>query len=68
MPQQRTWSGRVLFTSEKPIISVKEARKILGHEYRELSDDNLMGVIVSLTKIAEFYLGFLEVPKSKQVC
>jgi hypothetical protein len=68
MPRQQTWSGRVLFTSEKPIISVKEARKILGHEYRELSDDNLMGVIVSLTKIAEFYLGFLEVPKSKQVC
>ena len=54
--------------SEKPIISVKEARKILGYEYRELSDDNLLGVIVSLTKIAQFYLGFLEVPKNKQVC
>ena len=51
--------------SEKPIISVKEARKILGYEYRELSDDNLLGVIVSLTKIAQFYLGFLEVPKNK---
>ena len=68
MPRQKTWSGQVLFTSEKPIISVKEARKILGHEYRDLSDDNLMGVIMSLTKIAQFYLGFLEVPKNKQVC
>lgn len=68
MPRQKSYSGRVLFTSEKPIISVKEARKILGHEYRELSDDNLLGVIVSLTKVAQFYLGFLEVPKNKQVC
>lgn len=68
MPRQQTWSGQVLSMSEKPIISVKEARKILGQEYKDLSDDNLLGVIVSLTKIAQFYLGFLEVPKNKQVC
>lgn len=68
MPRQKTWSGQVLFTSEKPIISVKEARKILGKEYSDLSDDNLLGVIMSLTKIAQFYLEFLEVPKNKQVC
>ena len=68
MPRQKSWDGQVLSMSEKPIISVKEARKILGYEYRELSDDNLLGVIVSLTKIAQFYLGFLEVPKNKQVC
>lgn len=68
MPTQKTWSGQVLSMSEKPIISVKEARKILGKEYEDLSDDNLLGVIMSLTKIAQFYLGFLEVPKNKQVC
>lgn len=68
MPTQKTWSGQVLSMSEKPIISVKEARKILGKEYKDLSDDNLSGVIISLTKIAQFYLGFLEVPKNKQVC
>lgn len=68
MPTQKTWSGQVLSMSEKPIISVKEARKILGKEYEDLSDDNLSGVIMSLTKIAQFYLEFLEVPKNKQVC
>jgi len=68
MPRQQTWSGQVLSASEKPIISVKEARKVLGKEYNDLSDDNLLGVIMSLTKIAQFYLGFLEVPKSQQVC
>ena len=68
MPRQKSYSGRILFTSEKPIISVKEARKILGHEYQELSDDNLLGAIASLTQIAQFYLGLLKVPNNKQVC
>ncbi len=68
MPRQRSYSGRIIFTSEKPIISTKEARKILGNEYKELSEDNLLGVITSLTQIAQFYLGLLKVPNNKQVC
>ena len=68
MPRQRSYSGRIIFTSEKPIISTKEARKILGNEYKELSEDNLLGVITSLTQIAQFYLGLLKVPNNKHVC
>lgn len=68
MPRQQTWSGRVLSISNKPIISIKEARKILGKEYKQLTDDNLSGVIMSMTKIAQFYLGLLEVPKNNEVC
>ena len=68
MPRQKLYSGRILFMSEKPIISVKEARKILGHEYKKLSEDDLLGVITSLTQIAKFYLGLSKVPNNKQVC
>lgn len=63
MAHQNRWSGQILSISEKPIISVKEARKILGKEYDNLSDDNLMGIIKSLTQIANYYLDAIRVPK-----
>jgi len=68
MPRQRTWSGQVLSISEKPIISTKEARKVLGKDYDELSDEHLMGVIVSLSKIADYFLGMVKVPENHKVC
>ncbi len=64
---QKTWSGQMLSISEKPIISIGEVRKILGKEYRNMSDDNLMGVIISLTKIANYLLDKVKVPKSDKV-
>lgn len=63
MAHQNKWSGQILSISEKPIISVKEARKILGKEYSDVSDDNLMGIIKSLTQIANYYLDSIKVPK-----
>lgn len=63
MAHQNKWSGQILSISEKPIISVKEARKILGKEYDNVSDDNLMGIIKSLSKIANYYLDSIRVPK-----
>ncbi|MCA9313190.1 hypothetical protein KDA08_02580 [Candidatus Saccharibacteria bacterium] len=63
MAHQNRWSGQILSISEKPIISVKEARKILGKEYDNVSDDNLMGIIKSLTQIANYYLDVVRVPK-----
>jgi hypothetical protein len=64
---QKTWSGQMLSISEKPIISVGEVRKILGKEYRSMSNDNLMGVIISLTKIANYLLDKVKVPKNDKV-
>lgn len=63
MAHQNKWNGQILSVSEKPIISVKEARKILGKEYDNVSDDNLMGIIKSLSQIANYYLDSIIVPK-----
>lgn len=64
MAHQNKWNGQILSISEKPIISVKEARKILGKEYDNVSDDNLMGIVKSLSQIANYYLDSIRVPKS----
>lgn len=66
--RQRTWSGQMLTISEKPIITTGEARKVLGKEYEELSDEHLMGVIVSLSKIANYFLDKINVPENYKVC
>lgn len=58
----------MLSISEKPIITTGEARKILGKEYKELSDEHLMGVIVSLSKIANYFLDKISVPENYKVC
>ncbi len=65
--RQRTWSGQILSISDKPIISVKEARKILGKSYKRLSNEDIMGVIVSLTKIGDYLIHQSIVPKVKVV-
>jgi len=53
--------------SEKPIISVKEARKILGIEYKSLSDEHIMGVVASLERIAVHFLLNVKVPYNRMV-
>lgn len=58
----------MLTISDKPIITTGEARKILGKEYEELSDEYLMGVIVSLSKIAGYFLIRIRVPENYKVC
>ena len=65
--RQRTWSGQILTIADKPIISVGEARKLLGKEYEELSDEHLMGVMVSLSKIANYFLFNIKVPINYKV-
>ena len=64
MAHQNKWSGQILSISDKPIISVKEARKILGKEYEKVSDDNLLGIIRSLHQIANYYLNSIKVPNN----
>jgi len=64
MAHQNKWSGQILSISDKPIISVKEARKILGKEYNNVSDDNLLGIIRSLHQIANYYLDSIKVPNN----
>ena len=64
MAHQNKWSGQILSISDKPIISVKEARKILGKEYNNVSDDNLLGIICSLHQIANYYLDSIKVPNN----
>lgn len=54
----------MLTISEKPIITTGEARKVLGKEYECLSDEHLVGVIVSLSKIAEYFIGKINVPNN----
>lgn len=58
----------MLTISDKPIITTGEARKILGKDYEELSDEHLMGVIVSLSKIADYFLTRISVPENYKVC
>lgn len=58
----------MLTISDKPIITTGEARKILGKDYEELSDEHLMGVIVSLSKIADYFLTRINVPENYKVC
>lgn len=58
---QKTWNGKTVedstaFVSRGLIISVKEARKLLGNDAVSLSDDDIIIVISSFTKIAGGFL------------
>lgn len=46
------------------IISVKEARKLLGKESKSLNDDNLMRIIMAMEQIAPVLLTKYSVPKN----
>lgn len=67
MAHQKIWSGKVAQPDEKQIISVKEARKILGHDAVDLSDASIMGIINSLNKIAIGLLDNSRVPNNQMV-
>jgi len=49
-----------------PLMSVKEARKLLGKEAQGMDDDQVLAVIVILTDVAKAYLETINVKKSKQ--
>lgn len=51
---------------ELPIISVKEARKLLGKEARGMDDNQVMEVILLLTDFAKAYLQKKYVKKSNK--
>lgn len=50
---QQTWNGKIATVPETPIISVNEARKILGKQSKAISDDDLMLVISRMRKVAD---------------
>lgn len=50
---QKTWNGKMVTVPETPIITVGEARKVLGKESKTISDDDLLLVIARMRKLAE---------------
>lgn len=50
---QKSWSGRIVTVQEKPIITAKEARKILGKQYDVIEDDDLMLTISHMRKVVD---------------
>lgn len=48
--------GIPLLASSKPIISAKEARKLLGKDAERLSDDEVADIIITLTALASAFL------------
>ncbi|MDD3647552.1 MAG: hypothetical protein PHS44_03585 [Candidatus Dojkabacteria bacterium] len=42
-----------LFDEEKPIISIKEARKLLGSEYRDINNTTVQNLIDELDSLAK---------------
>lgn len=67
MAHQKKWSGKVLPQPSKPIISAKEARKLLGKDAIDMSDASIMGVVSSLSKIANHLLDSVKVPSTQMV-
>lgn len=52
---------------EKPLISIKEARKILGTEAKTLSDKELVQILAHMEKMAEMGLKMAQERKSAVV-
>lgn len=49
-----------------PVISVKEARKLLGKEAQGMDDDQVLEIVVLLTEVARAYLRKKSVKKSNK--
>lgn len=49
------------------IISIKEARKLLGKDGEQLSDDQIEHLIITLTELSSVLLNQDLVPKNNQV-
>lgn len=39
-----------------PLMSIKEARKLLGKEAKAMDDEQVMQVVLTLTEVAKAYL------------
>lgn len=48
----------------KPLMSVKEARKILGADFDMRGDDEVMGIIIDFQRMAGGILDSVKVPNS----
>lgn len=53
---QNRWNGKMATVPEAPIITVNEARKILGKQSKTISDDDLMLVVSRMRKVADCIL------------
>lgn len=58
---QKKWNGKTVedssaFIASGLIISVKEARKVLGRDAELLSDDDVIKLVSSFTRIANGFL------------
>lgn len=51
---------------DKPIISVKEARKLLGSKYEHQSDEQILSIICSMRITAEVLLESVIIRSTKQ--
>lgn len=49
-----------------PLISIKEARKLLGSDSNSLTDDDIMGTIMKLQQLASDILDTIKVPNSDE--
>jgi hypothetical protein len=52
-------------TPPQPLITVKEARKLLGAVSKDLSDDQVKDLIATLTSVAEAYISNPPVRKNQ---
>ena len=65
--KQKTWDGAMMTIGDRQIITVKEARKILGKDAIDLSDASIMGIIHSVSKISNNLLDNIRVPNNQMV-
>lgn len=49
-----------LFSEKNLIISVKEARKLIGAEANDLTDSEVLQIIQELTQLADIYISSLK--------
>jgi hypothetical protein len=60
-------NSRPLNTQNKQIISLKEARKLIGKDGQYLTDDDLMGLIIQMQQIASSMIDSALVPNNEEV-
>ena len=58
----------IFHSGQGEIISVKEARKLLGAVSSDYSDKDLVRIVRSMTTLSELLLGCFTVPQNQNVC
>jgi hypothetical protein len=61
------FSSSLQNTNTKPIITLKEARKLLGKEGEKLTDEYLMGLIRRMERVADSIIDSALVPINEKV-